>query len=229
MNHSEASPRCAAVIVAAGSSLRMGFDKLSAVLDGMPVLARTVRAFLDATSIDRIVVVCPRDRWSLIEGVATDKPVVRADGGERRQDSVMNGLVRLGSDVVRVAVHDGARPLISPGEIDRCVAMAAECGAAALAHRVADTLQRADERGDCIGPVDRVGLWCMETPQVVSLDLLRDAYQRVMDQGGCVTDEVSAVWQSGTTVRFVESREPNFKITTPADLALAAGVLRIRS
>jgi 2-C-methyl-D-erythritol 4-phosphate cytidylyltransferase len=229
MSDESSSFRCAAVIVAAGSSRRMGFDKLSATLGGMPVLARTVRAFLDAATIDRIAVVCSEERWCLLDGIEFNKPVVRADGGELRQDSVMSGLRCLGPEVVRVAVHDGARPLIAPDEIDRCVAAAAVSGAAALAHRVADTLQRADADGMCTGPVDRADLWSMETPQVFDADVLRDAYRRVVEVGESVTDEVSAAWRCGHAVKFVESRKPNFKITTPADLMLAEGMLNLRS
>jgi 2-C-methyl-D-erythritol 4-phosphate cytidylyltransferase len=229
MSDESSSFRCAAVIVAAGSSRRMGFDKLSATLGGMPVLARTVRAFLDAATIDRIAVVCSEERWCLLDGIEFNKPVVRADGGELRQDSVMSGLRCLEPDVAWVAVHDGARPLIAPDEIDRCVAAAAISGAAALAHRVADTLQRADADGLCAGPVDRTDLWSMETPQVLGVDLLRQAYRRLIEAGGSVTDEVSAVWQCGHAVKFVESRKPNFKITTPADLVLAEGILKIGS
>src|SRR6478609_12083115 len=133
---------CAAILVAAGSSRRMGFDKLAAELGGVPVLRRTLEAFLAADSITEVVIVCPEERWELLDCEKFSKPVIRVDGGKDRQDSVAAGLARVSADYV--AVHDGARPLISPADIDRCVAAAAEHRAVALARRVTETLKRSD-------------------------------------------------------------------------------------
>ncbi len=216
---------CAAILVAAGSSRRMGFDKLASPLAGLPVLRRTLEAFLAAESISSVVIVCPEDRWSLLEGVNFTKPVTRCDGGADRQDSVAGGLAAVDPDTRFVAVHDGARPLVSPEEIDRCVAAANEHRAATLARPATETMKRSDAEGFSAEAVDRENLWCMETPQVFELALLQEAYAAVTARSLSVTDEVSAVQAIGARVKFVESRHPNLKITTPADLALAEALL----
>jgi 2-C-methyl-D-erythritol 4-phosphate cytidylyltransferase len=218
-------PDCAAIIVAAGSSRRMGTDKLAWPLAGVPVLRRTLEAFLAAESIHSVVVVCPEERWTLLEGVDFTKPVLRTDGGAERQDSVMNGLAALGGEARFVAVHDGARPLVSPADIDACVAAAVIHRAATLARRATETMKRSDDEGFCMEAVKRDNLWCMETPQVFETALLREAYQNVAARGLEVTDEVSAVQQTGVKVKFIESMHPNLKITTPADLALAEALM----
>ncbi len=226
MNEPSAAPSCSAIIVAAGSSRRMGFDKLASHLGAMPVLRRTIDAFLAAETIRSVVVVCPEERWSLLDGMNFTKPVTRVDGGADRQDSVANGLSALEADAGYVAVHDGARPLVSPDDIDRCVLAAMEHRAATLARRATETMKRSDAQDFSAEAVSRENLWCMETPQVFDVSLLRQAYQNVASSGLVVTDEVSAVQALGVKVKFIESRHPNLKITTPADLALAEALLK---
>ena len=225
MTAAQHTPICSAILVAAGSSRRMGFDKLASPLGGMPVLRRTLEAFLAASSIAEVVIVCPEDRWELLGGDGFSKPVKRVDGGTDRQDSVAAGLAALSPDSLLVAVHDGARPLVSPADIDRCVEAALQNRAAALARRVTETLKRSDTDDFSAGAVSREQLWFMETPQVFEIPLLRQAYQAVASQGLAVTDEVSALESIGARVKLVESRHPNLKITTPADLALAEALL----
>jgi 2-C-methyl-D-erythritol 4-phosphate cytidylyltransferase len=203
----------------------MGFDKLASLLAGIPVLGRTLDAFLAADSIAEVVIVCPAERWELLGG-GFSKPVRRVDGGADRQDSVVAGLAALSAETELVAVHDGARPLVSPAAIDRCVAAAAEFRAAALARRVTETLKRSDADDFSAGAVSREHLWFMETPQVFEIPLLLEAYEAVAAQGLAVTDEVSAMEAIGLRVKFIESIQPNLKITTPADLALAEALLR---
>ena len=200
----------------------MGFDKLAALLGGVPVLRRTLEAFLAADSIAEVIVVCPEERWELLGGNFT-KPVIRVDGGADRQDSVAAGLALVTSNYV--AVHDGARPLVSPADIDLCVAAAGEHRAAALARRVTETLKRSDARDFSAEAVSRELLWFMETPQVFEVQLLAKACEAVAEWGLAVTDEVSALEAIGQRVKFVESGHPNIKITTPADLALAEALL----
>jgi 2-C-methyl-D-erythritol 4-phosphate cytidylyltransferase len=227
MSDPSPQPACCAIIVAAGASRRMGFDKLSCGLAGVPVLRRTVESFLRTACIRCIVIVCPEERWRLLDGMAFTKPVWRVDGGQERQNSVMNGLAIVPYDCPFVAVHDGARPLVSPDDIKACVAGAALHGAAALAKRITDTIKRSDDAACCLSSVDRDNLWSMETPQVFKIDLLRLAYQNVISSGLSVTDEVSAVHATGTPVKFIESMHPNLKITTPSDLALAEALWKL--
>ncbi len=217
---------CSAILVAAGSSRRMGFDKLAAELAGIPVLRRTLDAFLAAESISEVVVVCPEERWKLLGEGNFPKPVKRVDGGENRQDSVVAGLAALALGAKFVAVHDGARPLVSPEDIDRCVLEAHRNRAAALARRVTETLKRSDSLDFSTEGVSRDHLWFMETPQVFEIPLLVDSYTDVAARGLSVTDEVSVMEAVGVRVKLVESARPNLKITTPADLALAEALLR---
>lgn len=226
MSSPASSSTRAAIIVAAGSSRRMGFDKLSAPLLGVPVLRRTLDAFLAAPSIGSIVVVCPEDRWQPFADETFAKPVSRVDGGTDRQDSVAQGLNALSAEVRWVAVHDGARPLIHADDIARCFQEAETHRAAALARRVTETLKRSDTEDFSSEALSREHLWFMETPQVFEVSLLREAYKKVSTDGLTVTDEVSAIEALGVRVKFVESLHPNLKITTPADLSLAEALLK---
>lgn len=211
-----------AVIVAAGSSRRAGFDKLAASLAGVPVLRRSVDAFV-AAGAAAVVVVCPEIRWQETGLAAAEfpVPVIRVDGGAERQDSVSAGLAALPADTRMVAVHDGARPLITPAGILACLAAAEETGAATCAHPVVDTLKRADAAGKSLPErVSRENLWGMETPQIFRLSLLRKAYEHVAEHSLVVTDEVSAVESLGVPTQLVQGGV-NLKITLPGDLELA--------
>ena len=211
-----------AVIVAAGSSRRAGFDKLAAPLAGVPVLRRSVDALV-AAGAAAVVVVCPESRWVETGLAAADfpVPVIRVDGGAERQDSVAAGLAALPAGTRMVAVHDGARPLITPQGIAACLAAAEETGAATCAHPVVDTLKRADAAGKSLPEkVSREHLWGMETPQIFRLELLLQAYQYVKENALVVTDEVSAVEALGVPTRLVQGGA-NLKITLPGDLELA--------
>ena len=216
-------PSCAAIIVAAGSSRRMGFDKLAAELLGRSVLRRSVDAFMAAEGISRVIVVTPEDRFGAL-GKDFPKPLLRADGGTERQHSVESGLAEVEEDLV--AVHDGARPLVSPEAIDACIAAAADHQAAALARQATETMKRADDAGFTVESVSRDQLWFMETPQIFDTALLRRAYAAVREKGLIVTDEVSAVEAIGVPTKLVNSPAPNPKITVPADIMLAAALLR---
>ena len=218
-----------AVIVAAGSSRRAGFDKLAALLDGEPVLRRSVDAFVAAGAAS-VVVVCPVSRWEEtgLAGADFPVPVIRVDGGAERQDSVAAGLAALPAGTRMVAVHDGARPPITPGGICACLAAAEKHGAAACAHPVVDTLKRADADARALPEVvSRENLWGMETPQIFRLDLLLHAYAHVREQGLVVTDEVSAVEAVGVATKLVPGGA-NLKITLPGDLELAELIWRHR-
>lgn len=219
-----------AVIVAAGSSRRAGFDKLAAPLAGVPVLRRSVDAFV-AAGAAAVVVVCPQSRWEET-GLSTADfpvPVMRVDGGAERQDSVAAGLAALPAGTRMVAVHDGARPLITPQGIAACLQAAEATGAATCAHPVVDTLKRADAAGRALPEkVSRENLWGMETPQIFRLSLLLQAYEHVKAHGLVVTDEVSAVEALGVATQLVQGGA-NLKITLPGDLELAELIWKHRA
>lgn len=210
---------CSAILVASGSSRRMGFDKLTAPLAGIPVLRRAVDALAAAPSVVEIIIVTPADRFEALGlGAVTGKPVVRVDGGEQRRDSVARGLAAVHEDATHIVVHDGARPLVTVEAIEQCIAAAHEFGAAALARRLHETVMRAGSDNFTRVAVDRSGLWVMETPQVFRSRILRRAYQLVRERAEPVTDEVSAVSLLGVSTYLVESATPNPKITLPGDI-----------
>jgi 2-C-methyl-D-erythritol 4-phosphate cytidylyltransferase len=120
-----------------------------------------------------------------------------------------------------VAVHDGARPLISVFQITRCIEAARTQSAVACARPMTETLKRCDGDGRITDSIDRANAWIMETPQVFQRDLLVRAYEAVIRDSLLVTDEVSAVQHLGAPVFVVENAEPNPKITFPADILLA--------
>jgi 2-C-methyl-D-erythritol 4-phosphate cytidylyltransferase len=214
-----------AVIVAAGSSRRMGFDKLAANLAGIPVLRRSVEAFLACPDIDSIVVVCPKDRFDTLLPGPFPKPVIRVDGGSQRQESVQNGVSAAPPDTTLIAVHDGARPLISSETISACLDAAKQYGAAVVARPITETIKRATPEGFTETGIDRDSLWFMETPQVFQIALLDRALKTVADQNLLVTDEVSAAETIGLSAKIIPSTSPNLKITTPPDIALATALL----
>lgn len=217
-----------AVIVAAGSSQRMGFDKLMAPLGRKPVLQRSIDAFLACESISAVVLVggpailATAEGWKMAGG---GKLTAVVPGGQMRHQSVRNGLAACPAGTTLAAVHDGARPLVTPGDITRVVMAAREHGAATLARPIPDTVKRVAEDGTVLDPVDRTGLWAMETPQVARMDWLVDALDAVTAVGGSVTDEVTALRDRGRPVQVVASTSLNPKITYPHDLDPARRLL----
>lgn len=223
---SSGNPRTSAIIVAAGSSQRMGFDKLFAPLGRIPVLARTIAAFENCPSIAEIIIVTSAERLKDVRALAPAKKSTIVEGGAERWESVWNGLQAVSGALEYVAIHDGARPLIPPKKIEDCIAAAARYGAAACARRITDTVKRANDEGFVTGTVEREGLWAMQTPQVFRKDLILRAYDAVRTAGKSVTDEVSAVEALDAPVFLVESRHPNPKITYATDLEAAERLVR---
>ena len=214
-----------AIIVAGGSSQRMGFDKTFALLAGKPVIVRSVTAFEQASSVTEIILVGREDRLADLMELARENAFRKVSrviaGGARRQDSVANGLAALAPEAEFVAVHDAARPLVRPELIERIYRLGQEHGGAASATPVSDTLKRVNLDHEVIGGVDRTRLFGVQTPQIFRRDLLEKAYRAVGEAGLEVTDEISAFEHIGAKVFLLPNEEPNFKVTYPADLALA--------
>ena len=217
--------KLAAIIVAAGSSQRMGFDKLLAPLAGKPVLLRSIEAFDKSDDITNIIVVCPLERFNTLDLSNCNKPIQRIDGGLDRHDSVAAGLATLANNIDHVAVHDGARPLISNSQISRVYQAAIELGGAASARPVTETIKRADDKNIVTKDVTRNNLWLMETPQIFQTCILHKAYEEVKAQTQQVTDEVSALQLINRSTKLVTNDSPNPKITYPQDLQLAEKLL----
>ena len=219
-----------AIIVAAGSSQRMGFDKLFAPLAGKPVVAHAIDAFEQTASVDEIILVGRNDRLDELQDIVKDQGFGKVrkviPGGERRQDSVRAGLAEARAEFV--AVHDAARPLVRPRQIEQVFEAARQYGAAALAEPVKDTLKRVDEQNFICGSIEREKMYALQTPQIVSREVLNKAYEAIFAKNILVTDETSAVEQFGAKVAIVTNDDFNFKITFPNDLLLAEAVLKQR-
>jgi len=209
------------IIVAAGSSRRMGFNKLLALMGGEPVLRRTLGVFSHCEDVSEIIVVGGDEVREAVAQWQVAKVVKILPGGSERHFSVKAGLDALSPETELVAVHDGARPLISVAQISRCIEAARKRGAVTCARRMTETLKRADAEGRVTGSIDRENAWVMETPQIFRRDLLVRAYESVLRDAVLVTDEVSAVQHLGEPVYVVENSEPNPKITLPGDITFA--------
>ena len=214
---------CGAVIVAAGNATRMkGIDKALTPLCGIPVLQRSVKAFQDCDAIREIVVVTREDLLVQVMGLCKNYDKVKAvvAGGADRPASVNAGLNALSSRVKLVAIHDGARPLVSFEVIDRTVRAANSYAAAAPAIPVKDTIKQTGG-GMALNTPDRAALRAVQTPQVFDFDLLRGALKQAKKDGLSITDDCSAVEHLGMKIKLVEGDERNIKITTPLDLKVA--------
>jgi 2-C-methyl-D-erythritol 4-phosphate cytidylyltransferase len=220
-----------AIIVAAGSSERMGFDKLFALVSGKPVIAHTIAAFENTKCVEEIILVGRADSLGELRKVIGQPTKVKqiVAGGAERSDSVRAGLDHVDPKSDFVAVHDAARPMITPEKITRVFGAARTNSAATLAEPINDTLKRADADLAVTGSVDRNGVYAMQTPQVFEKQLLQEAYDLVARKKISVTDEVSAVELLGRKITLVPNHDFNFKITYPRDLPLAEFVLKQRA
>jgi len=197
-----------------------GADKLFTEVAGQPLLAHAIAPFQECASIERIVLVMAslnlkRGR-DLVERYGFTKATALVKGGERRQDSVRLGLEALGG-CDYVAVHDGARPLVTPELIARGLEAARETGAAAPAIPIADTVKEAGPNGIVLRTLDRSRLWAVQTPQVFRYELLLRAHREITAD---VTDDAAMVEALGEPVRLFEGSRANIKVTTVEDLTL---------
>ncbi len=223
-----------AIIVAGGSSRRMGFDKTFASLGDKPVVAHTIAAFEAAECVDEIILVGRPERMAELEELLRQQAFRKIQrvvaGGLHRQDSVSAGLAALGEECRYVAVHDAARPLVTPAQIECVFAAARVHGAAALAAPVTDTLEARD-RGAALSAArsSATEFTRCKRHKFFREICLPQAFALVAAQKLSITDEVSAIQALGRPVVLVPNDEFNFKITFPADLALAEFVLSQRA
>jgi 2-C-methyl-D-erythritol 4-phosphate cytidylyltransferase len=222
-----------AIIVAAGSSRRMGFDKIFAPLHGKPVLYWSLVAFQECPVMDEVIVVTREERIEEVRKLARVEKLTKVTqvvlGGAERHLSVWNGLRAVRSEGSQfVAIHDGARPLITPKLISDCLTLAQKHGAACCASPVPDTVKRASYEMMAGEDVERKNLWAMQTPQIFSSALILQAYASLMARNELVTDEVSAIQKHGKRVALLENHDYNFKITFRRDLPLAEQVIDMR-
>ena len=219
--------------MSAGLARRMeGIDKVLAPLGELPVLVHTLYAFQDCPAVDEIVVVVREDLLvevgRLCKEFVFDKVTKVVVGGMERIHSVQAGLREVRPDAALIAIHDGARPLVSQEIIRDAVARAAITGAAAPAIPLTDTIKREDG-GLTVETVDRSQLWAVQTPQVFEAGLIRAATQKALDDGEVLTDDCGAVERLGMKVTLTSGSRENLKVTTPLDLILGEAILRARA
>ena len=220
-----------AIIVAAGQGKRFGGSIPKQFLEilGKPVVIHTMLRFETCPAVDEIILVLPAEHKAHFIELAQKYPLKKLTriigGGASRAESVLNGLKSVRAETANiVAVHDGARPLVTPGEIAATIEKANETGAAVLTAPLTDTIKEVS--GDQItGTVDRSGLRRALTPQCFRYDILQKAYA-LAENIADATDESFLVEKAGFPVTFVEGGASNIKITTAEDLALAEFLIK---
>jgi 2-C-methyl-D-erythritol 4-phosphate cytidylyltransferase len=228
--------RCTtAIIVAAGSSTRMGGKVSKQLLDvaGMPVLARTLEAYEQASTVDEIVLVARREDFDAFLALAKQYRITKlkriTEGGESRQASVLRGLEVVSDETKFVAIADGARCLVTPEMIDKVNLNAWQKGAACAGTKTTDTVKLVapGDYAEYIAP-DRETVWLAQTPQTFSLPLYRAAAYHAKEKGYTATDDAALVTAIGRPVKLVDCGKDNIKITTQGDLYLARAILAHR-
>ena len=219
----EAGPACSAVVVAAGSSTRMGFDKVLAEVGGVPVIVRCLEAFQQTPGVTEVVVVTRDDLVPEVARLCQDYGLTKVTkvirGGENRTQSARMGTLECDRRAKLIAIHDGARPFVTVRVIEDAIAQAAVNGAASPAVPVKDTIKAA-HGGVVEQTLERESLYAVQTPQVFDGDLIRAALQKALDDGVSLTDDCAAVERLGMKVVLTAGDERNIKLTTPADLLI---------
>ena len=214
------------VVVAAGRSSRMGgADKTFADVHGTPLIGHTLRRIAASDAVDRIVLVVAADAVADGEAIVRDMDIPKVAavcaGGARRQDSVYAGLVAMG-DRQWVAIHDGARPCVTTGILDRALDEVRESGAAIAAVPVKDTIKVVGAEQAISDTPDRATLWAAQTPQAFAYRILLDAHRAADAE---YTDDSAMVEAAGHRVTVFPGDYENLKVTTPEDLDMVSMLL----
>lgn len=223
---------CTAVIVAAGSSQRMGSDKIFAALGGWPVLVRSIRAFSENELVDEIIVVTRLEKLEAVAALVKKYELQKVSkvilGGRTRVESCLAGVSEADRRAGLIAIHDGARPLVSQRVIRDTIRAAQAHYAAVPAVPSTDTLKRLDENGVVCETVDRAAIYRVQTPQVFRAELIKGALTEAMKRNLPITDDCSAMELLGVKTHTVAGDEDNLKLTTPRDFVLAEAILSMR-
>lgn len=222
-----------AIIVASGNSTRMGngVSKQMMLLDGIPVVARTIMAFDRCEYINEIIVVAKEEEFYLyqeFQKLYKFKKLVRlVSGGNTRQDSVKNGFAAISNNTRFVAIHDGARCLITDEQIEKVCAAAFKVGSATAATRAIDSVKVSNGKNLFIdSSANRDHIWLAQTPQVFKREIYELALKKAEADKLTVTDDNSLVENLGCSIKLVECGRNNIKITTPDDIPLALAIIK---
>lgn len=224
--------KVSAIIVAAGQGRRMEGDRRKQYLSlaGLPILTRTLMVFHRCDAVDEIILVVPEDdidfcRETILKPEGLSRNITLSPGGERRQDSVFNGLKEVNPSCRIVVIHDGVRPFVQNDQIIACIDGARQFGACILGVPAYETLKQVDPSDHIIRTLKRDDVWLAQTPQAFGHDLIRKAHDRARIENYTATDDASLVEKLGATVKIVKGSRRNIKITVKEDLEMARWVL----
>jgi 2-C-methyl-D-erythritol 4-phosphate cytidylyltransferase len=202
-----------------GSRMQAQIPKQYLPLKGKPLALYSFEIFLQLPEIHEIVVVCSKEYESLFQ--SAHKKITFAEPGERRQDSVYNGLQAIEPDTEFVCIHDSARPHITPEIVRRALEAGQLYGAATVGVQARNTIKECNEFAFVKQTPDRSRVWEIQTPQVLRASLLREGFKQINKKNLTVTDDVSIVEHMKFPVKIVEGDIRNIKITSPEDLLIA--------
>jgi 2-C-methyl-D-erythritol 4-phosphate cytidylyltransferase len=219
------------IILAGGQGTRMqtSIPKQFLELDGKPVAWHSFHLFLDMPQIDEIVIVCAESYQHLFTQTSSLKKIHFAQPGNRRQDSVYNGLLAASPNSELICIHDAARPFINSLLVIRALEAAQQYGAAAVGMPLKFTIKETCNENKVKSTPKRSTMWEIQTPQVVKREILHNGFLHANMHDITVTDDVSLAELIGHTVKIVEGEDTNIKITLPSDLLLAKLLLSLRN
>ncbi len=216
-----------AVILAAGSSSRMGRDKITADLNGKPVLLYSLEQFQKSCADELIIVASESNTDAikeLIKNIKSEKPIKVIIGGKVRNESAVNAFNAMNENSDIISVHDGARPLVTCELCDKVTESAIENGGAIAAVLVKDTVKKI-ENGVITATPERKNLMLAQTPQAFTKEVYKKAIEYVAEHNAEITDDASAAELVGCKVVTVEGDYRNIKLTSPEDFIVAGAFL----
>lgn len=218
------------IILAAGSGKRMMADKNKILLDlgDRPIIAHTIARFYDHPMVRKIILAIREEDEDQIDSIIATygfNDIVKVVGGAERQDSIYNCIEVLSDDTHILLIHDGARPFVDEDIITRSILETIECGATCVGVPSKDTVKIVDQEGIILDTPDRSQVWCAQTPQTFSFDLIREAHTRARQESFLGTDDASLVERYGHKVKMIMGSYMNNKITTPEDIKQARYIL----
>lgn len=221
-----------AIILSAGQSTRMGYNKMLLNIGNKSVFERTVEAFEECETIDEIIIAAPaasvEEYSEIVRKNGYTKVAWVIAGGASRQESVANALEKVSEESAYIAVHDGARPLIKGESITLVSEAAMEYGGAVAAVLSVDTLKSVDENGLIVDTVDREKTVQVRTPQIFKKEILLEAHKKAKEEGFEGTDECMLVERCNYPIKTVITGRDNVKLTYPDDVLYMTEVLRAR-
>ena len=221
-----------AIIVAAGQGTRMQGEQRKQYLSlaGLPILTRTLAVFDKCDRIKQIILVIPRDDFNfcqknILDPAGFSHKIIKAPGGERRQESVFNGLKEVDATCSIVVIHDGVRPFVQNEQLIECIDGARESGACIMGVPAYETLKQVDTSDHILRTLKRDDVWLAQTPQAFRHDLIRKAHDRARMEGYSATDDACLVERLGAPVKIITGSRNNIKITIKEDLEMAGWIL----